>query len=89
MGSPLLWGVQREKRGSGSSCMAELKAVDEGIKGIQYLRHLMIELGLPDVEYPTPVLNDNQGAVDWIDSGCEPTKKIRHENYFPHPRKAS
>ena len=37
MGGPLLWGVQREKQGSHSSCIAELKAVDEGIKGIQYL----------------------------------------------------
>ena len=37
MGGPLLWGVTREKRGSRSSCMGELKAVDEGIKGIQYI----------------------------------------------------
>ena len=35
---------------------------------------------LPDVEYPTPVLNDNRGSVDWTDSGCKPSKKLRHEN---------
>ena len=29
---------------------------------------------------PTPVLNDNRGSIDWIDSGCKPTKKLRHEN---------
>ena len=40
----------------------------------------MVQLGLPDVEYPTPILNDNQGAIYWIDLGCKPTKKIRHEN---------
>ena len=80
MGGPLLWGVQREKRGSRSSCMAEIKALDEGIKGIQYLRHLMQQIGLPDIKYPTPVLNDNKGAIDWIDSGCKPSKKLRHEN---------
>jgi len=80
MGGPLLWGAQREKRGSRSSCMAELKAVDEGIKGIQYLRHLMKQLGLPGIDCPTPALNDNRGSVDWIDSGCKPTKKLRHEN---------
>ena len=60
--------------------MAELKSIDEGIKGIQYLRHLMSQLGLPDTQTPTPVLNDNKGAIDWIDSGCKPSKKLRHEN---------
>ena len=64
MGGGLLWGVKREKRGSRSSCMAEIKAIDEGIKGIQYLRHLMRQLGLTDVDYPTPLLNDNRGSID-------------------------
>ena len=40
----------------------------------------MQQIGLPDIDYPTPVLNDNQGSIDWIDSGCKPTKKLRHEN---------
>ena len=80
MGGPILWGVQREKRGSRSSCIAELKAIDMGIKGIQYIRHLMEQIGLPDIDYPTPVLNDNRGSIDWIDAGCKPTKKLRHEN---------
>lgn len=64
MGGPLYWGVHREKQGSRSSCMAELKAIDDGICGIQYLRHLMRQLGLPDIDYPTPVLNNNQGSLD-------------------------
>ena len=80
MGGGLLWGVKREKRGSRSSCMAEIKAIDEGIKGIQYLRHLMRQLGLADIDVPTPLLNDNRGGIDWIESGCRPTKKLRHEN---------
>ena len=75
-----MWGVTREKRGSRSSCIAELKAIDEGIKGIQFLRKLMAQLGLPDVNTPTPVLNDNRGSLDWIESGCRPSKKLRHEN---------
>ena len=54
--------------------------MDAGIKGIQHLRHLMKQLGLPGIDCPTPVLNDNRGSVDWIDSGCKPTKKLRHEN---------
>ena len=80
MGGPLMWGVTREKRGSRSSCIAELKAIDEGIKGIQFLKKLMQQLGLPDVNAPTPVLNDNRGSLDWIESGCRPSKKLRHEN---------
>ena len=40
----------------------------------------MKQLGLPNVDFPTPLLNDNQGSIDWIESGCKPTKKLRHEN---------
>ena len=80
MGGPLHWGVHREKRGSRSSCFAEIKSIDKGIRAIQYLRHLMRQLGLPDVDFNTPLLNDNQGSIDWIESGCKPTKKLRHEN---------
>ena len=72
--------MQREKRGSRSSCIAELKAVDEGIKGIQYLRHLIKQIGLPGIDCPTPVLNDSRGAIGWVGSGCRPSKKLRHEN---------
>ena len=25
-------------------------------------------------------MNDNRRSIDWIDSGCEPAKKLRHEN---------
>ena len=32
------------------------------------------------MNFPTPLLNDNQGSIDWIESGCKPTKKLRHEN---------
>ena len=32
------------------------------------------------MDVPTPLLNDNRGSIDWIDSGCRPTKKLRHEN---------
>ena len=80
MGGPLCWGVTREKRGSRSSCIAKLKLMDEGIKGIQFLRHLMKQIGLPDVDEPTPKMNNNRGSLDWIESGCRPTKKLRHLN---------
>ena len=80
MGGPLCWGVTRKKRGSRSSCIAKLKSMDEGIKGIQFLRHLMKQVGLPDVDEPTPILNNNRGSLDWSESGCRPIKKLRHEN---------
>ena len=38
----------------------------------------MKQLGLPDVKSPTPMLNDNQGIVDWVESGCKATKKLGH-----------
>ena len=60
--------------------MVEIKSIDDGIQGIQYLQHLMRQLGLPDIEFYTPLVNDNQGSIDWIESGCKPTKKLRHEN---------
>ena len=72
--------MTREKRGSRSSCIAELKAIEEGIKGVQFLRLLVGLLGLTDVNTPTPILNDNRGSLDWIESGSKPTKKLRHEN---------
>ena len=40
----------------------------------------MRQLDLPDVAYPTPLLNNNQGSIDWIESDCKPTKKLQHEN---------
>ena len=60
--------------------MAKIKSIDDRIRAIQYLRHLMKQLGLPDIEYPTPLMNDSQGSIDWIESGCKPTKKLRHKN---------
>ena len=80
MGGPMLWGAHREKRGSRSSCIAELKAAGEGAKGAQCLRHLMKQLGLPGIGCPALILSGSRGAVGWIDSGCKPTKKLRHEN---------
>ena len=64
MGGPIHWGVHQEKRGSRSSCFAEIKFIDEGIQAIQYLRHLMRQLGLPDIDFPTPLLKVNQGSID-------------------------
>ena len=40
----------------------------------------MKQLGLPDVDFPTSLLNDNQGSIDWIESGCKLIEKLRHEN---------
>ena len=64
MRGPIYWGVNCEKHGSRSSCMAKIKSIDAGIKGIQYLRHSMKQLGLRDIGFPTPLLNNNQGSID-------------------------
>ena len=60
--------------------MAEIKSINDEIKTIQYLKHLMKQLIIPNIKYPTPLMNDNQGSIDWIESGCKPTKKLRHKN---------
>ena len=80
MGGPLQWSVIREKRISGSSCEAEIKAMDEGTKGVQFIRHLMMELGLLDANQAIPILNDNSGAIDWTKTGGPASKKTRHMN---------
>lgn len=43
--------------------MTELKSIDKAIKGIQYLRHFMKQIGSLEINYPTPLLNDNQGIL--------------------------
>ena len=80
MGGAVSWGVHREPRVSGSSCEAEIKAMDEGVKGIQFLRHLMEQLNLRDPLDPIPIINDNQGSVDWVNHGGVATKGLRHAN---------
>lgn len=77
MRSPLYWGVYREKRGSRNSVMTEIKLIYDRICTIQYLSYLIKQLGLPGIDFPTPLLNDNQGSIDRIESGCKPTKQIK------------
>ena len=76
----LYYGGCTEKQLSGNSCTAVIKAIHEGVKEIQFIWYLMRQLGLPDVNTPTPILTDNQGSVDWVESRCKVTKKLRHEN---------
>ena len=59
---------------------ADIKAMDDGAKAVQFLRHIVQQLGLADGEAPIPVLNDNQGSVDWVNNGCIATKRLRHSN---------
>ena len=66
MGGPIDWIATREKRMSHNSCEAEIKAMDEGCKILEFLQHLFREMGIPDSKYPAPLLhNDNQGGVCW------------------------
>jgi hypothetical protein len=80
MGGAILWGVHREKRISGSSCEAEIKAMDDGTKAIQFLRHLIKQLRLKEATDATPLLNDNRGSCDWTNNGGIVSKKLRHAN---------
>jgi hypothetical protein len=80
MGGPISWKVMREKRVSRSSCEAEVKAMDEGTRDTQFIRHLLTELGELDPEKPTPLFNDNKGAIDWSGTGNVTNKRMRHIN---------
>ena len=40
----------------------------------------MATQSLPDIDYLTPVLKDNHENLGWVEPGCKPTKKLRHEN---------
>ena len=58
------WGVHREQCGSRSFYMAEIKLINDGIKAIRYLQHLMKQFRLPNIDYPSLLMNDNQGSID-------------------------
>jgi len=77
-GSPIYWSSHKEKRTSGSSCEAEIKATNACAKSILMFRHVLSDLGLIDVSVPTSLYNDNQGAVNW--SKTTSTKGMRHVN---------
>ena len=77
-GGPVAWSVLREARVSRSTCESEVKSADEGTKTTQFLRHLLADLHMPDVQLPTNLWNDNQGAVDWSHNCAN--KKMRHIN---------
>jgi hypothetical protein len=76
MGGPIIWGCVREpKKASRSSCKAKIGAMDEGCKSVQQLCNIMHDLQLPDILHPTPLYNDNNGAVEWSE-GISISKKM-------------
>jgi hypothetical protein len=77
-GSPVFWASHKEKRTSGSSCEAEIKATNSCTKSILWFRHILSDLNLLQSSSPTPLYNDNQGAVNW--SKTTSTKGMRHVN---------
>ena len=77
-GSPVFWKCHEENRTSRSSCEAEVKATDECTKSVQMFRNVLGELDLINLSHPTPIFNDNQGAVNW--SNTSSTKGMRHVN---------
>ncbi len=77
-GGPLDWQAIREKRPSGSSCEAEVKAMCTGTKMLRYIRIIFRDLGATELLDDVPLLfNDNQGSVTWANSEAM-TKKMRH-----------
>jgi hypothetical protein len=76
-GCRILWKTHKEARISRSSCKAQIKATYKCIKNIQMFRHILTDLGLAPHQ-PTPLYNDNRGAVEWSNSFS--TKGMCHLN---------
>ena len=80
MGGPVCWGCTRETETmSQSSCELEIYSLNEGTKSILTIRNLLTDFEYSEVDGPTTIYNDNQGAVDWS-KGCSVSKKLRHVN---------
>lgn len=77
-GGPIAWRAARQDRCSRSTCEAEVTAIDEATKDVLSLRHRCEDMHLPDSSIPTPVFNDNSGAVQW--SKNTTSKGMRHVN---------
>ena len=68
--------------------------MDKGIKGIQFLRHLMRQLlGVPDMDEPTPIMNNNpeeanlynEVSFHWIPGSTNPSDPFtKEENDIKH-----
>ncbi len=54
-GGPIAWKSVRQDRCSRSSCEAEIRATDEGIKEVLSLRARCADMSLSDTSSPTPV----------------------------------
>jgi len=76
-GCPILWKTHKESRISRSSCEAEIKATDECVKNIQMFQNILSDLNIGP-STPTPIYNDNRGAVEWSHSFS--TKGLCHLN---------
>ena len=63
------------------SCLGETSLNDERVFVGRIHEITRENRGFVPVEFRWRMaLNDNRGSIDWIDSGCKPTKKLRHEN---------
>ena len=80
MGGPIVRGCTRETETmSQSSCESEIYSLNEGTKSILNIQNLLFDFKYAEASLPTPMYNDNRGAVDWS-KGCSVSKKLRHIN---------
>jgi hypothetical protein len=65
-GGPLAWKSVRQNQTDQSSCEAEIVATNECVTELLHVHHRASDLGLPDVDSPTIVYNDNKACVNWL-----------------------
>lgn len=61
-----------------SLCKAEIVSMDDGCKYVEHHCHVLADMECPDVSAPTPLFNDNEGAISW--SSSQSYKRMQHFN---------
>ncbi|KAL7516710.1 hypothetical protein ACHAWF_000075, partial [Thalassiosira exigua] len=75
---PIAWKSIRQDQTALSSCEAEVVATNECVVELLSIKHIMVDLGLPDTTDTSPVYNDNEACVNW--SKNVTSKGIKHYN---------
>jgi hypothetical protein len=77
LGANTVWWKSRKQNCIAvSSCEAEYMALFDGSKDIVWLRNLLCEFGICQVQTPTTMYHDNQGSIAWAKESN--LRKVKH-----------
>ncbi|CAN0039511.1 unnamed protein product, partial [Heterosigma akashiwo] len=75
--APIIWASRLQGAVTTSTVEAEYLALRSAVKDIMWLRHLLKDLGCPQLD-PTPVVEDNSACIEWAHDLVFFSKKNRH-----------